>query len=247
MKLRSSCPAVALLFVVACSDVAGAQVRADAAGNVRLLPELQSLITAGIPVGLVLANGEPLDIPVPLRGDESQKTEEAPVRGLMVGAFTKRWDRVFTVADSGRAVSVISPRANRCRAGLQRKVPAGTYNGRPYEILFSIAKAFDSSLESLPPPGILSSRVSSGSAEALASGDQPKTSARLLTEISLITEQGTLRAALDELAVASALGWFAREVCDEQSGKCACQLGLLTPTSVSLTSYDATAGLELGR
>ena len=204
-------------------------------GHVRLLPEMQALIQAGIPIGVVLGEAESFETIVPRRSEGVQGA--AADRAARLSTLGKRWGDVFTVADTGKSITVISPRAYHCRAGLARPVKADTYDGTPLEVLFALSASFDANLKRLPPPGLVSG----------GGGRHPSTSESLTQSVHLVVEEGTLKSALNELAVAAGAGWFAADRCDGVSGRCQCQLGLLTSTSVVQSGYHAAAGLDRGQ
>jgi hypothetical protein len=212
-----------------------AQPAVEEVGHVRLLPEMQTLIQARIPVGVVLGEAESFETVVPLRTEGVQP--DVPDRAALLSRLGKRWGDVFTVSDTGTTVTVSSPRAHHCRAGLTRLIKADTFDGTPLEVLFALSASFDADLKRLPPPGLVSG------------GGRPDSSPSdaLTRSVHLVVEEGTLQSALNGLAAAAGAGWFAADRCDGITGRCQCQLGLLTSTSVVHSGYDAAVGLDRGR
>jgi len=204
-------------------------------GEVRLLADLQALVRQNISVGAVLAEGEAFDAAV-LLVPEDTKEGAVVERALVVSGFIKRWNGPFSVSESRSSVNLVSMKAARCRAGLNRKLARRVYNGSPYEILFLVAASFDSALRSQRPPGLLSSGPGSEGASA----------ERLTAPVEVSVSEGdSLQDVLNTLAERSGLGWFARENCGSRVGGCTCQLGLITPSSLTWTGYDAAVGLPL--
>ena len=190
----------------------------------RVLTELQALLGQGVSVGLVLGLND--SDQAPAAGDSTPPAD--PPR-----EFRQRWAMSFTIEQSNSVMTVTSPRALLCRAGLARAVPSRTFSGSPHEVLFGIASTFDESLRRLPPPGIMNG------------GPAPsqKSIERTTQQIVVTVEAGSLQGALTRLVTtAPGVGWLASERCD-RSGKCGCYLNLFTEDSMLWTSYDAAAGL----
>jgi hypothetical protein len=202
-----------------------------------VLYELQGVLREGIAVGVVLGVSDSADAPPP--GTPTATSNLAFGQTSALEALKQRWATVYRIDHAGHVVTVTSPRAQLCTAGLSRLIPAQSFSGSLLEILFGVASTFDESLRQLPPPGIVRGGGTNGmSAEASDSITRP---------IILTFQGGNLQDALNRLVTtAPNLGWVAREACDEL-GTCRCYLSLLTETSVLQTSYDASAGLPVER
>ena len=221
---------VAVLLAAALLAHAGEiQARAMAgrqAYPARVLTELQGFLGQSEPVGLVLGRND--SDQAPARGDSAPLSDPAQI-------FRQRWATSFEIEHSNGAMTVMSPRARLCRAGLARSVPSRTVSGSPLEVLFGIASTFDASLRQLPPPGTMNG------------GPAPsqKSQESVSRQIAVKVEPGSLQAALTRLVTSSlGVGWLASERCDGP-GRCGCYLSLFTEESVLWTSYDAAAGLQL--
>jgi hypothetical protein len=192
--------------------------------------------TLGLAAGL-LAAGAALAAQSPaVLSQAHAMLREGRAVGLVVGLNDSSDAAEFTITRSTNLVTVTSPRAPRCQAGLARAVPARTFSGTPFEILFGIATTFDESLRTLPTPGMVQ-----GGGAGLTNASRES----LRRPVTIGVEAGTLQQALDRLiASVPGLGWLASERCDA-SGACGCYLSLMTESSVVSTSYDAAAGLQM--
>jgi hypothetical protein len=227
--------------IVAAGVTLTAQSGSAPAGAVRqkafpvgVLAELQGVLREGVPVALVLGPTDKMDGPPP-----SASSSLPPAAGAggppVLEAFRRRWSQAFTITQSNNVVTVTSPRNRLCKAGLPRTVPAQTFSGAPYQILFAIASTFDESLRTLPSPSMVHGGGTGMTDESRESLRRP---------ITIRVEQGTLQQALDRLITSvHGLGWLASERCDA-NGTCGCYLSLMTESSVVWTSYDAAAGLQ---
>jgi hypothetical protein len=190
--------------------------------------DVQELLAQDVHVSTVLGEGDSFDMSVNDRTGEARQD-----RADLVIAFTRRWGRLFQMSTSGTIVRATSIRSRVCGTAIARSVPHHAFHDAPFKILFDLASDIDPALRRLPPPGL----VGGGGPQAPPWYIDP-----LTQPVSLVTSDGTLEASLNELVGAvPTLGWYAAEQCD-QTGRCGCYVGLMTPTTVLQPGYDASTG-----
>jgi hypothetical protein len=196
-----------------------------------LLRDVQTLVAKGIPLGIVLGQGDTLDMEVLEKTTQTSRSLPSPTRELLLAGFGQQWGELFRITDASQSVNAVSVRSAVCSASLERDVKGASLQGTPVELLFSIVLEIDPTLQQLPPPGIVSGGGEPGALDPDAQA--------LRTPLSVVIPKGSLKGALNQLvSTAHNIGWFAGERCDAMN-RCGCYLGLITPTSVLYTSYDA--------
>jgi hypothetical protein len=190
--------------------------------------DVQELLAQDVHVSTVLGEGDSFDMSVNDRTGQAGQD-----RADLVMVFTQRWARLFQMSTSGPVVKATSIRSRVCVTAIARRVPHHAFHDAPFKILFYLASDIDPALRGLPPPGLVSGGGTPASPEYIDPLTQP---------VNIVTSDGTLEASLDELVWAvPTLGWYASEQCD-QTGRCGCHVGLMTPTTVLHPGYDASAG-----
>ncbi len=221
------CAAV-ILAVCASSVGAGVGVSSSKDPQTTLLQDVQSVLAQDVPVGIVLGDGDGFDMTLSTAG--APASTSGPAR--LIQGFSARWGKLFEITNTKRGLDAVSRRSGACRVALSRVVPEHAFVGSPHEILSTLMTDLSPELRRLPPPGIVSG---GGNDETLEKG-----SAVLSQTLTVVTGAGPLRDALDRAVNAgSQLGWYALEHCDA-NGRCSCRIGLVTPTTVVHTTYDAS-------
>jgi len=199
----------------------------------QLLADLQSLLLLGVPLGIQLGSADALEATVTAAVDEEELS-----KAVAVANFRARWQQLYLIHDTeGGGVAVVSPRSVRCKEALSRPLRENVFRGSPIEVLFGIAATFDPSLRTLPPPGLVSGGGDGGGAAAVEA---------LTQTIEVLTKNGEalLEALASLTSSAPKVGWMAKDRCGGTGGPCHCDLGLITPTSIAETGYDAAAELD---
>jgi hypothetical protein len=218
-----------LCLTLACViSVVDAQTPGASNAHRALRLDVQELLAQDVHVSTILGEGDSFDM---LVNDRTGQVKQD--RAALVGAFTQRWGRLFQMSTSGAILKATSVRSRVCGTAIARNVLHHAFQDAPFTILFNLASDIDPTLRELPPPGL----VGGGGPKASPGYIDP-----LTQPVSIVTGGDTLEASLNGLvAAAPTLGWYASEQCD-QTGRCGCYVGLITPTAVLQPGYDANAG-----